>query len=73
MNEFREDKTKSLILISHTHKLLQLIPPTHVHVMVGGKIVESGGVELVEKIHKDGFDAYLPRKNTKSKLKVISP
>lgn len=62
MNAFIEDKTKSVILVSHTEKLLQLIPPTHAHILVDGKIIKSGGPELVEEIHKNGFDAYLPKK-----------
>lgn len=62
MNTFIQDGKKAIVMVSHTEKLLKLIPPTHAHILVHGKIVESGGPELVEKIHKDGFDSYLPKK-----------
>ncbi len=63
---FTEDKSKSLIIVSHSEKLLDLIKPTHVHIFCHGKILKSGGAEIIESIHKEGFDAYMP-----SGLKVL--
>ena len=45
-----------LILITHYQRLLDHIRPDRVHVMVGGKIIESGGPELALKLESDGYD-----------------
>ncbi|MDO8521061.1 MAG: ABC transporter ATP-binding protein [bacterium] len=49
-------KGVGFLLVSHHPNLLQHIKPDHVHVMKEGKIVASGGKELVEKISREGFD-----------------
>lgn len=43
-------------MVSHYERLFELVPPTHVHILVGGKIVLDGGYELVEKIDQEGYD-----------------
>lgn len=45
-----------LILITHYQRLLDYIHPDHVHVMVQGKIVQSGGPELALELEKRGYD-----------------
>lgn len=45
----------SAIVITHHQKLLEYLEPQHVHVMLKGKIVASGGIELARDIDKDGF------------------
>ena len=64
INKFLEDKTKSAILVSHSEKLLEKVRPTHVHVLCHGKITHTGGIEILERIHKHGFDDFLPKKMT---------
>ena len=44
------------IMVSHYERLFELVPPTHVHVLVAGKIVLDGGYEVVEKIDQEGYD-----------------
>ena len=42
----------------HTTKwiwLFGLVPPSHVHILVDGKIVLSGGQELIDRIDKEGY------------------
>lgn len=46
----------SLIIVTHYQRLLDLIKPTHVHVMKEGKIEKTGGFELVEEIDKLGYN-----------------
>ena len=41
-----------IVPVSYTH----LVPPSHVHVLVNGKIILSGGKEVVEKIDQEGYD-----------------
>lgn len=45
-----------LLIITHHDKLLEHNPPNHTHVMLGGRIVESGGVELAQELHSHGYD-----------------
>jgi len=47
-----------VLAITHYQRLLDRLNPDHVHVMVDGAIVETGGMELVETIETDGFDAF---------------
>jgi Fe-S cluster assembly ATP-binding protein len=45
-----------LLIITHHDKLLEHNPPDFAHVMLGGKIVETGGVELAQELHSVGYD-----------------
>lgn len=45
-----------LILITHYQRLLDYIKPDFVHVMIDGKIVQSGGSELALELEKKGYD-----------------
>ncbi len=45
-----------VLLITHYKRLLDYIKPTHVHVMINGRIVKNGGNELIEKIDNEGYD-----------------
>lgn len=45
-----------LILITHYQRLLEYIKPHFVHVMVNGKIVQSGGPELAFELEEKGYD-----------------
>lgn len=53
-----EETGMGLVLITHTQRLLHQINADHVHVMVDGKIVKSGGMELVEELEKKGYKEY---------------
>ena len=48
----------SLVLITHHKSLLEHIQPDAVHFLVDGRIVESGGLELIAKMEESGFTAY---------------
>jgi Fe-S cluster assembly ATP-binding protein len=45
-----------LLIITHHDKLLEHNPPDFTHVMLGGRIVETGGKELAEELHTIGYD-----------------
>lgn len=45
-----------VLLITHYKRLLDYIKPTHVHVMINGRIVKNGGNELITKIDNEGYD-----------------
>lgn len=45
-----------LLIITHHERLLEHNPPDHTHVLLGGRIVESGGPDLAIELHKSGYD-----------------
>lgn len=49
---------KSLLLITHYQRLLDYIKPHFVHVVVDGKIIETGGPEIALKLEKEGYNVY---------------
>lgn len=48
----------SAIIVTHYARLLEYIVPDHVHVMIRGKIVESGGAALAHRLEKEGYAKY---------------
>jgi len=50
------NKDMGLILITHYQRLLDYIKPDFVHVMIDGKIVQSGGPELALELEDKGYD-----------------
>jgi Fe-S cluster assembly ATP-binding protein len=55
INLFRH-KNNSVLLVTHYQRLLNYVVPDRVHIMVQGKIIESGPKELALRIEKEGYD-----------------
>ncbi len=55
INEMRGEGFGSLI-ITHYQRLLDYITPDHVHIMMQGRIVKSGGAELAHKLEAEGYE-----------------
>ncbi|MFL7893457.1 MAG: Fe-S cluster assembly ATPase SufC [Anaerolineales bacterium] len=51
-----------VLVITHYQRILNYIKPDFVHIMLGGKIVESGGPELALTLEEQGYD-WLREKN----------
>jgi Fe-S cluster assembly ATP-binding protein len=47
-----------MLVITHYQRLLDHIKPDRVHVLAGGKIVDSGGPELALQLEAEGYDRY---------------
>ena len=47
-----------VVLITHYQRLLDELKPDHVHVMMDGRIVASGGMEIAETLERDGYEAF---------------
>src|SRR3989338_5701832 len=45
-----------ILIITHYQRILNYIKPDSVHIMVKGRIVKSGGAELVEQLEKEGYE-----------------
>ena len=50
-----------VLLITHYQRILNYVRPDRVHVMAKGRIVESGGTELVQQLESEGYDPILRR------------
>jgi Fe-S cluster assembly ATP-binding protein len=48
-------KNSSLLVITHYPKILQYLKPTYVHIMIDGKIIKTGNLEIVEYLEKEGY------------------
>ena len=60
VNEIRKERPDMGVLtITHYQRLLDHLNPDYVHILVDGKIIESGGFELVEKLDSQGYEAWL--------------
>jgi len=55
VNSMRSEDFGALI-ITHYQRILDYIKPDFVHVMMQGRIVKSGGIELMKKIDTEGYD-----------------
>jgi len=50
-----------ILLITHYQRILNYVRPDVVHVMANGRVVESGGAELVQRLESEGYDPILRR------------
>lgn len=58
VKDFLAASGKACIVITHSHVLLDTLTPTHVHVMVNGKIIAKGGADLHKRIIEDGYPEF---------------
>ena len=55
INGLAEDD-RGFLMITHYQRILDYVKPDYVHVMIDGKIVESGGPELAERLEDEGYE-----------------
>ena len=58
VNAYRATGDAGVLLITHYTRVLRHIRPEHVHVFAGGRIVESGGPELADRLEEEGYVRY---------------
>jgi len=49
-------ENRSMLLITHYQRMLNYVKPDVVHVMMDGKIVRTGGIELAEALEESGYE-----------------
>ena len=54
-----KSKDRGMLVITHSQRLLDHIIPDFVHIMVKGKIIESGGPDLAKLVEKEGYKSFL--------------
>ncbi|ASN04838.1 Fe-S cluster assembly ATPase SufC [Virgibacillus necropolis] len=55
INKLRDENFGCLI-ITHYQRLLNYITPDHVHIMMQGRVVKSGGPELAKRLEAEGYE-----------------
>lgn len=58
IEEYQKNCKGSLLIITHSTKILESLSVDYTHVMVEGKIVQTGGSALVDEINRNGFAKY---------------
>jgi Fe-S cluster assembly ATP-binding protein len=54
----KERPALGVLLVTHYTKVLELLQPDAVHVLVDGRVVESGGPELADRLEVEGYEAW---------------
>ena len=54
--EQQEKSGMGLIVVSHYARFYDYIKPTHAHVLLDGRIVVSGGEELIARVDQEGYE-----------------
>ena len=49
---------RGFLIITHYQRLLDHITPDRVHVLVDGRIVESGDIDLARRLEAEGYEAF---------------
>ena len=58
VTRLNEQNGMGVLLITHYQRMLNYVKPDHVHVMVQGRIVQSGGPELAEQLEATGYESW---------------
>jgi Fe-S cluster assembly ATP-binding protein len=59
IGEVRKERPDlGILLITHYRRILEHLTPDRVHILLGGRVVASGAVELADRLEREGFDAF---------------
>jgi len=59
VQEVRNDRPElGVLAITHYQRLLSELKPDRVHVLIDGRIVESGGPELAQRLESEGYERF---------------
>jgi Fe-S cluster assembly ATP-binding protein len=56
VNRVARANQTGVLVITHYQRILNYIQPQFVHILLGGRVVESGGKELVEQLEREGYE-----------------
>ena len=56
---YQQNQKGSLLIITHSTRILEALHIDYTHVMVEGSIVATGDGSLVDKINKEGYESFL--------------
>ncbi len=59
VQEVRRDRPElGVVAITHYQRLLDHLEPDVIHILIDGRIVDSGGPELAARLERDGYEAW---------------
>ena len=56
VQKLHDEQGLGALIITHYQRILHYVVPQFVHIMLDGRIVLEGGVELVERLEREGYD-----------------
>lgn len=56
--EKEKNSNNSILVITHYSRILQYIKPDFIHLLIDGKIIETGDMDFAEKIDREGYDSF---------------
>jgi Fe-S cluster assembly ATP-binding protein len=56
VNKVTAREGTGVLVITHYQRILNYIKPQFVHILLGGKIVQSGGPDVVDQLEKEGYE-----------------
>ncbi|KUG54316.1 Fe-S cluster assembly ATPase SufC [Serinicoccus chungangensis] len=59
VNRVKDKTGLGVMLITHYTRILRYIQPDYVHVFVNGRVAESGGRDLADRLEEEGYDRFL--------------
>lgn len=59
VKEFQKSGDGALLIITHSTRILEALSVDYTHILVDGRIIETGDASLVEEINQNGFEKYL--------------
>ncbi|SMC09777.1 Fe-S cluster assembly ATP-binding protein [Nitratiruptor tergarcus DSM 16512] len=57
INQMRSPE-RTFMIITHYRKILDYIKPDYVHVLKNGKVLKTGGIEIVDALEKEGYKIF---------------
>jgi Fe-S cluster assembly ATP-binding protein len=59
VQQIRRERTElGVLLITHYQRILNELTPDKVHVLIDGRVVDSGGPELSRRLEEEGYEAW---------------
>jgi Fe-S cluster assembly ATP-binding protein len=56
VQRLHDEQGLGALIITHYQRILHYVKPQFVHILMDGRIVLEGGVELVERLEREGYD-----------------
>ena len=56
INALRDEQGTGILQITHYQRILDYVEPDHVHIMLDGQVVKSGGADLAVELEEKGYD-----------------
>lgn len=57
IKSFKNDKN-AILVVTHSAKMAKELEPDFVHILIDGKIVQTGGKAFIDQVEKDGFKSF---------------